>query len=1320
MNKFKINVKKMISFALCVLILISSILPNISYAWVSEEGTKCSSRVGNYYKSKDGDYYYFPDHYQVLKYDKEGDTTIEKYAGGGEKRHEYILIDGSGNEKQVFCLEAGVQFEGSTNGYKSENGNNSSYFQNLPYTARYGIMLASMYSNETSVPSAIKDECNMDDFRFAAQCIIWEYQQQLRTSPTSRKDNSTIDKDTYYQGIKGRPAEVAYNWILKQMSNHTTIPSFSSTSKSSAKTYTLKYSSETEKFSLTLTDSNNTLADLTFDNSNGITVKRNGNEYTFTSDEMIENTVTITAHKKLNKNYDKMLLWGRVGYQTMISGAEDPVQFYVKIDTEHLGDLELRKLNENEDLVDGAVFNVRGPNGYDKDITVSNGKIKVEKLKIGTYYITEKSVPEGYLLNTNTYEVEIEIGQTTKQAIINQEPTGELNVVKTDIETGNKDRVDKKSHHGDATLKGAVYTLYASNDIYNKAGTVKYFSRDEVIATFTFNEYGVPSIRIISNSSPSKINIKGNILAGLPMGNYYLKETIVPTGYTQDTNTYDVTFSYRDSVTKIIKVSETVNNKVQKAPFEVIKVTTNDNTIAEYVENAEFTAILKKYVDYYGSFEEAKKHLDEYANDEYSIFRTGSNGHGVSGLLAYGEYVVNETYTPSDRIETVEEFYVTLHQDSKTPIKEMVANDLPFEAYIKMQKKDKKTNKFVTFSNATFELYKLNEDTDKWEKVKCKVGNQYFESWTTDNEGIARTETKLEAGIYKLEEINIPTGFLQLDEELRFEVNNRNATLNYDDDLDAWITVDVLNEQPTGSLTLNKSVVLRENVDTSLVDISDLSGIKFRLTAKEDIIDYADGSIIYKEGEQVGEYNLDGKGKLKVSNLPMGKYELEEIETLPGLVLDNTKHEIVFEQQDTTTKVYTINKKIENNTTAVEFSKTDITGDKEIVGAELSVYDTKGNLIDNWISNEKAHVIEGLEVNKDYILREENSPDTYVKASDISFTVNNDKEIQKVKMIDKQVEILKTDVDGNAIEGVTLIITNTKTKNIVDKWTTEKTAHKVSGLVEGEKYILHEQKVIGNYVESKDIEFTVSFEKETQNVTMIDKLLLVSKVDSLTGEEIEGAELTVTDKEGKVIDKWISSGESHQVKGLKEGEEYILTEINSPYGYKQAESIKFVVSEEKENQIVEMKDMPILKTIKVIKADSQTNEIIKSKFTFGIYTDEKCTNLIKEIKSDKENGTVTFEDLRYGTYYIKEVKAPKGYQLSDKVVKIEINDKGTFKDGELLEDNDSVCTFVYYNNLIPKVQTGNETNYLLLIGSIVISLLGIGTGLYILKKKKNN
>lgn len=151
-----------------------------------------------------------------------------------------------------------------------------------------------------------------------------------------------------------------------------------------------------------------------------------------------------------------------------------------------------------------------------------------------------------------------------------------------------------------------------------------------------------------------------------------------------------------------------------------------------------------------------------------------------------------------------------------------------------------------------------------------------------------------------------------------------------------------------------------------------------------------------------------------------------------------------------------------------------------------------------------------------------------------------------------------------------------------------------------------------------------------------------------------------------------------------------------------------------------MKDMPILTDVKLVKIDKDTKEIIKADFSFGIYEDTECTKLIKEIKSDKETGTVLFEDLRYSTTYIKELSAPKGYQLSDKVLKLTINDKGVFLDNtELTKEND-IYSFEFENTKIPHIQTGNETNYILLISIAIISILVIVAGITMLIKNKKS
>lgn len=918
-----------------------------------------------------------------------------------------------------------------------------------------------------------------------------------------------------------------------------------------------------------LTDTNKVLADYgSIDNwKDGIRFQHNKGE----------NTLTITVSdnctvEKLNISDNTMKSWGLikegtedcdstiyfefeddVQNQLYALNYNDPVSLAFSLRINLLGNLELSKLNTNGDLVDGSIFTVNGP-GYNGDVEVKNGKIVLEKIKKGTYTIKEKSTGGGYLLNKNVYKVEIKPNQTAMQAIINDEPTGEITIVKTDKDTGNSNRIDGVSHHGDANLNGTEYTLYAKEDIYNVNKTVKYFSKDEEIAKFTFDEYGNATIIITNKTTKANLSVDGNILKGLPMGMYYSKETHVVEGYTSDEIEHIYTFSYKDMNTPIIKLNEKVENTVKKAKFEVIKISSNTNTTADLIENAEFTAILTKYVDYYGSFEEALKHLDQYAEDEYSIFKTQANGHGVSGLLAYGEYTCYETNTPSDKINTVQPFYIKIDRNSDGVIKEFVENDTPFESYLKLVKIDKNTGKKVTLSNATFKLDRLNEKTNEWESVTCKLGKETFDSWKTDENGVAYTETKVKAGTYRISEVVIPNGFLKLEQEIVFEVNKSNKTLEFDKDYDAYITVTVANEQPTGTLKIDKSVAIREDVDTSLVDISDLSGIKFKLYAKEDIINYADGSIIYEKGKEVGQYNLTKEGMLLIEKLPMGSYELEEISTLDGLVLDTTKHEIVFKQEDITTKVYTKEEKLVNDTTSVEFSKTDITGDKELKGATLTVTDSEGNVIDKWISGEKTHKIEGLKVGKTYVLKEEIQVDSYVKATDIKFEVKNTNEVQKVTMIDKLVEVIKTDV--------------------------------------------------------------------------------------VSGEEIEGAELIVTDENGNEIDRWISSKEPHHVKGLEEGKKYFLEEKTCPYGYEIAEKQEFIVSLDKETQRIEMKDMPILKSVQVEKIDKDTGEYIKSnKFTFGIYEDEECTKLIKIAGANEFEGTALFDNLRYGTYYIKELRS---------------------------------------------------------------------------------
>lgn len=95
-------------------------------------------------------------------------------------------------------------------------------------------------------------------------------------------------------------------------------------------------------------------------------------------------------------------------------------------------------------------------------------------------------------------------------------------------------------------------------------------------------------------------------------------------------------------------------------------------------------------------------------------------------------------------------------------------------------------------------------------------------------------------------------------------------------------------------------------------------------------------------------------------------------------------------------------------------------------------------------------------------------------------------------------------------------------------------------------------------------------------------------------------------------------------------------------------------------------------------------------------------------------------NIRYGTWFIRETKAPEGYGLSDQVIKVELKDEGLFVDNVKVEvDENLVYSFTYQNTLLPVVQTGLDNNMPLYIVIGSLSLLGIVGIIYSITKKKN-
>ena len=262
-----------------------------------------------------------------------------------------------------------------------------------------------------------------------------------------------------------------------------------------------------------------------------------------------------------------------------------------------------------------------------------------------------------------------------------------------------------------------------------------------------------------------------------------------------------------------------------------------------------------------------------------------------------------------------------------------------------------------------------------------------------------------------------------------------------------------------------------------------------------------------------------------------------------------------------------------DDTIKVEISKKDLTTMEELPGAELTLTDKDGKKIDRWVSTDKPHYIEKLPAG-DYTLTEVKAPDGYAFAESVPFTVLPTGEVQKFEMLDDviKVEISKVDITTNKeLPGAELIITNKDGKEI-DRWVSTDTPHYIEKLPAGE-YTLTEVTAPDGYAFAESVTFTVLPIGEVQQFEMRDDVIKVeiSKVDITTNKELPGAELTITDKNGKEIDRWVSTDTPHYIEKLPAGE-YTLTEITAPDGYDIAESIRFTVLPTGEVQTVVMKD----------------------------------------------------------------------------------------------------------------------------------------------------
>ena len=862
-----------------------------------------------------------------------------------------------------------------------------------------------------------------------------------------------------------------------------------------------------------------------------------------------------------------------------------------------------------EDIkVDGKTVVPKGTL-IEKATTGADGKASYKaELPINySYSIREIQAPELYLRNSeDTYTFTFKFTNDKEEKVnfshtfTNKRVNATIDLVKEDSETGN-------SAQGDAVFEGAIYGLYAREDINHPDGrSGVLYKKDEQVATLTTDKEGKASV------------------SNLYLGKYYLKEITPPVGYLLDEEEHDVNCNYEGDQVETVKRNTVSKEDVIKQPFQLIKAADNDKTDADLLKGAGFSAYLisSLTVKDDGSYDFTNATPIVLTEDGKTEMFTDERGYACSIPIPYGRYIVRETTTPHNFMP-VDDFIVTVTENSSTPQVWRVLLDDEFKAKLKIVKQDDETKQPVLLANTEFKVYDL--DAKKYvEQVTTYPNTVVHKSYFTDENGYLILPESLKCGNYRIEEVRAPDGYTQNTQYVEIKVDKNTAYQMDSVSGDAIITVTYENHPVKGKLVIHKSGETLKSFKKDFVyEETSLEGAEFEIYAAEDIFtpdhqvdEQGNRHVIYAKDTLVKTVTTNKNGEAVIKDLPLGKYRVKETKAPAGFVLNPDSQEVSFIYKDQNTPEIEEKLEFSNERQKVELSveKQDAETGKALKGATFGLYNKEAissgdkvivkadTLLQEITSNEKGKAAFTLDLPLGrYYVKELQAPAGYVSSD----------------------EILEFDATYQGQDVKTI-----KLKSV----------------------------------------------KKNQPTTVE-----VTKADITTGTELDGASMSVLDKDGNVIDSWTSVKDSpHVIKRLQVGKTYILREELAPYGYLRATDVEFTISDTAEVQKVKMEDeVPVARLLVNKKGEfldsvsllDNAKGMIEHLFnyvtgnltdvTFNVYAAEAiraadgvsadyyaADELVGSITTDG-NGIAQMDNLPLGRYYIVEKETSHGYVLDN-------------------------------------------------------------------------
>lgn len=705
-----------------------------------------------------------------------------------------------------------------------------------------------------------------------------------------------------------------------------------------------------------------------------------------------------------------------------------------------------------------------------------NGFAQTKDMPYGIYTVHQTKGWEGTEFMED-FDVNISAdGQTYRYIINNEKFESYIKIVKVDSETGKT-----------IPYEGAGFEIYDSNG--QKISMTFAYPTPTTIDTFYTNSEGyliTPEV--------------------LPYGEYLLVEVQAPYGYALDSTPVSFTVSAdnaeKENALTVIKVRK--ENTAQKGKISVQKTgdiftSVNMASSAYTDENGELVVNSTTYTPVFANgnlsgavFQviaaedivtlDGTVHAN--AGDVVAEITTDENGYAETDLLYLGKYEIKEVQAPYGYVRNSESQFVELTYAGQ----EIAVLDTVNASFVNDYQSVEISLSKVMENDELFGIGNNNEYLSVRFGLFAAEDIQAADGTVIPADGLL-SEVSLDENMTAKFDVQIPFGRYYVQEiatDEHYVLNGEKYLVNFEYMGQDIRTVDIdcgqfVNLLKRGRIEGHKVDDKSEPLENAVFGLFTADCVKFS----------RDTAVMTAASDENGYFVFD--------EIPYGEYIIHEIETPTGYIFSDESYPVTVSEDGDVVEITAVNKPI-----TIEISKVNVYGE-ELIGAEMQLIDSEDNVVDEWVSDGTNHVVSKLGAGE-YVLKEIASPDGYVIAADIKFSVDvygnvtvenvdskavSDNGDPLITMVDDttKVQISKQDITtGEELPGATLQIID-EDGNVVEEWVSTNEPHMIEGkLIASKEYTLKEIIAPEGYEIANEIKFTVNEDGSVTEVVMYDEL----------------------------------------------------------------------------------------------------------------------------------------------------------------------------------------------------------------------------------------